>query len=273
IYTSQVFRVNYTTYDVRRGSDHINAHRREFIMTPSPEEGENTNPYWYAQVLGVYRADVRHTDPQSEDFDFHQMAFLFVRWLGKEPGYRWGRRFARLPKVGFIPEDQPDAFGFLDPALGLRGAHLLPSFVIGRGTVNLRAGPSVARADGEEDDWINFYVNIFADRDMVMRYLGDGIGHVRSSRPRDATTAAAPVDDDDNPTAEGDLSSTGVDLAALRHALAETDLTAYQEDGPDLVDDGVGIDEVDEEEDWDGNEDEDEDEDKDEGELDADDDD
>ncbi|KAL1658479.1 hypothetical protein GGF50DRAFT_67162 [Schizophyllum commune] len=258
IYTSQVLRVNYTTYDVRRGSDHINAHRREFIMTPSPEEGENVHPYWYAQVLGVYRADVRHTGTQSEDFNFHEMKFLFVRWLGREPGYRWGRRFTRLPKVGFVPEDQPDAFGFLDPALVIRGAHLIPSFVNGRGTVNLRAGPSVARAEGEEDDWINYYVNIFADRDMVMRYLGGGIGHVRTSQPRDATTAAAPVEDDDDPTDVGDLSSTG------------TDLTAYQEveDGTDLVDDGVGIDEVDEEEDWDGNEDEDEDE----GELDADDD-
>ena len=107
----------------------------------------------------------------------------------------------------------------------------------------------------------------FADRDMVMRYLGGGIGHVRTSRPRDETTAAAPVDDSDDPTVEGDLSSPAVDLTALRHALAETNLTAYQEveDGPDLVDDGVGIDE-DEEEDWEGNEDEDEDE----GELDAD---
>ena len=129
-------------------------------MTPSPEEGENAHPYWYAQVLGVYRADVRHTGPQSEDFDFHEMAFLFVRWLGKEPGYRWGRRFTRLPKVGFVPEDQPDVFGFLDPALVIRGAHLIPSFDNGRGTANLRAGPSVARAEGEEDDWINYYVNM-----------------------------------------------------------------------------------------------------------------
>ena len=102
-----------------------------------------------------------------------------------------------------------------------------------------------------------------------MRYLGGGIGHVRTSRPRDETTAAAPVDDGDDPTAEGGLSSPAVDLTALEHALAETDLTAYQEGGPDLVDNGVGMGEVDEEEDWDGNEDEDEDED--EGELDTDD--
>ena len=59
-----------------------------------------------------------------------------------------------------IRTDISSRVGFLNPALVLRGAHLLPSFVNGRGTVNLRAGPSVARADGEEDDWINFYVNM-----------------------------------------------------------------------------------------------------------------
>ena len=160
IYTSQVLRVNYTTYDVRRDYDCVSARRKEFVMTRSPETGEHAHPYWYAQVLGVYRAKVRHTGEKSEDYGFRPMDFLWVRWLGREPGYRWGRRYAKLPKIGFIPEDQPDAFGFLDPALVIRGAHLVPSFVDGRGTVNLRSGPSTARPDGVQDDWINYYVNM-----------------------------------------------------------------------------------------------------------------
>jgi hypothetical protein len=43
------------------------------------------------------------------------MDFLWVRWLGVEPGYRAGIKKARLPKVGFVPEPDPYAFGFLDP--------------------------------------------------------------------------------------------------------------------------------------------------------------
>ena len=81
-------------------------------MTRSPEESADAHPYWYAQVLGVYRANVRHTGLLSRDIRYHQMDFLFVRWLGSEPGYRWGRRFAHLPKVGYVVEAQPDAFRF-----------------------------------------------------------------------------------------------------------------------------------------------------------------
>ncbi|KAJ3542326.1 hypothetical protein NM688_g5982 [Phlebia brevispora] len=44
-------------------------------------------------------------------------------------------------------------------------------------------GPSITRvlvANEEEvdSDWKLFYVDIFVDRDMIMRYLGSGIGHL-----------------------------------------------------------------------------------------------
>ncbi|KAF7794670.1 hypothetical protein EIP86_005808 [Pleurotus ostreatoroseus] len=42
-------------------------------------------------------------------------------------------------------------------------------------------GPSLLRREdpGEEEhtDWRFYYVGIFVDRDMLMRYLGGGIGH------------------------------------------------------------------------------------------------
>ncbi|KAL1753920.1 hypothetical protein FB107DRAFT_276230 [Schizophyllum commune] len=197
IYRSQLLRVNYTTYDVRRDYDCISARRRQFVMTRSPEQEEGAHPYWHAQVLGVFRADVRHTGLASKDFKWHPMDFLWVRWLGSEPNYRWGRHVARLPKVGFVPEDHPDAFGFLDPALVIRGAHLIPSFTDGRGVDCLREGPSLARTEGVTDDWVNYYVNIFPDRDMWMRHLGGGVGHLHWSPPRaDAGYESAATGDD-----------------------------------------------------------------------------
>jgi len=78
-----------------------------------------------------------------------------VRWFGEEPGWLGGARHLRLDKVGYISEEDPEAFGFLDPSEVLRACHLIPAFVEGKTTSLL--GPSIAR-DGKDGDWANYYV-------------------------------------------------------------------------------------------------------------------
>jgi hypothetical protein len=115
-----------------------------------------------------------------------------------EPGYRSRFRQARLPLIGFLPESDPQAFGFLDPSFVIQGCHLLPTFKKGRTSEYLMATVSAGRPIGEGDDWTYFYVNMYAfgfslfsssatliwvfltrflDRDMFIRYFGNGIGH------------------------------------------------------------------------------------------------
>jgi hypothetical protein len=89
------------------------------------------------------------------------MEFLWVRWYGTEPGYRSGFKAARLPKIGFVPDSDDYAFGLLDPSLVLRGCHIVPVFSGGRTDSLLSLSPghaTVARDEGENDDWENFYV-------------------------------------------------------------------------------------------------------------------
>ncbi|KAJ7842319.1 hypothetical protein B0H13DRAFT_2098820 [Mycena leptocephala] len=132
------------------------------------------------------------------------MDFLWVRWLGVEPGYRAGIKKARLPTVGFVPESDPYAFGFLDPQYVIRGSHLMPDFASGR-TNDLLATRNVtaSRAPDDTEDWLNYHVDMyflrtyfrfdsFVDRDMWMHYFGGGVGHV------DVTTAERGEDDDDS---------------------------------------------------------------------------
>jgi hypothetical protein len=91
------------------------------------------------------------------------MEFLWVRWFGVEPGrYRHGFHLARLPKLGFVESSDEYAFTFLDPGQVIRGAHITPAFSEGRTSSLLPATRSVARvlAPGENDDWVNFYVNM-----------------------------------------------------------------------------------------------------------------
>ena len=68
--------------------------------------------------------------------------------------------FAGGTAVGFIPDNDNLAFGFLDPSLVIRGCHLIPCFSNGRTAALLRQGASVARRPSEDDDWCSFYVNM-----------------------------------------------------------------------------------------------------------------
>ena len=91
------------------------------------------------------------------------MEFIWVRWLGVVPGHSFGRKQARLPKIGFVPDSDEFAFGFLDPAHIIHGCHLIPSFVDGKSTELLSVdsdseGVTEARPIGGHDDWAYYYV-------------------------------------------------------------------------------------------------------------------
>lgn len=129
------------------------------VMVLSRDTTPNAHPFWYARVLGVFHAKVLHTGPKARNRSVQRMEFLWVRWFGDEPKYESGSSHARLPKIGFVPESDPSAFGFLDPSLVLRGCHLVPAFAEGRTSALLNTvNPTAARPIGETDDWVNFYV-------------------------------------------------------------------------------------------------------------------
>ena len=164
IYRCKTLRINYTTYDVGRDADTIDPKKYPDIMVKSPDTGPDAQPFWYARVIGVFHAQVSssHRDVGNEK-EWHRMDFLWVRWFGMEPGrYRHGIRHARLPKIGFVQSSDQYAFTFLDPAQVIRGVHVIPAFVEGRTSALLPAAKSVARIlnPEEENDWVNFYVNM-----------------------------------------------------------------------------------------------------------------
>ncbi|THV03577.1 hypothetical protein K435DRAFT_817199 [Dendrothele bispora CBS 962.96] len=172
IYKHKVLRINYTTYDMRRSQDSVNPRTNSDIMVLSSDQG--THPFWYARVLGIFHARVRLDDGLAQ-----QMDVLWVRWFGLDESYKFGWKEKQLPRVGFIDGDDPCAFGFVDPALVVRAAHLVPAFDLGR-TSDIM-GPSISRKTADKDeDWYRYYVGIFADRDMFVRYFPQlGLGHYR----------------------------------------------------------------------------------------------
>lgn len=159
----KTLRVNYTTYDVRRDQDSINPDSHADVMMLSPESLPDEHPYWYARVLGIYQATVVSTHPKASTLHTGPvvMEFLWVRWMGVDPDHASGPKRARLPKVGFVDESDPYAFGFLDPVHIIRGCHLIPSFSDGRTSDLLKTTlATAARKNGETDDWQCFYVGM-----------------------------------------------------------------------------------------------------------------
>ncbi|TFK58883.1 hypothetical protein BDN72DRAFT_948719 [Pluteus cervinus] len=179
VYEHRTARFNFTTYDVRREQEGINTNRRHGgdrvrcdVMLPGyddPKSGMDPHPFWYARVLGVFHARVYFRQTQKTTL----IPFLWVRWFGRDPEWLSGPAALRLDRIGFIPPDQPDAFGFIHPSIVIRPCHLIPTFSIPR--TNKFIGASIARNHG--GDWENYYLSRFSDRDLMMRYLGLGVGH------------------------------------------------------------------------------------------------
>jgi len=157
---STILRVNYTMYDICRKQDVMRPGPACFVMTLSRETSSNAHPFLYCQVIRAFHISVLHVRPNAHSRSQQTMELLWVRWLGLVPGYSWGLQEAWLPKVGFVPDNDDLAFGFLDPSLVIRGCHLIPCFSDGRTAALLRQGVSVARHPSEGDDWCSFYVNM-----------------------------------------------------------------------------------------------------------------
>ncbi|KAF7371792.1 hypothetical protein MVEN_00035900 [Mycena venus] len=158
-----------------------------------------------------------------------------MRWLGEEPGYHPSMKAGRLPKLGFVPESDGYAFGFLDPVHVIRGSHLIPDFDSGQ-TNDLLATREVAlaRLPTDSSDWTNFFVNIFVDRDILMRYFGDAVGH-KDDVVGDEEDLIPPPDSAANPNTSGDSSNGETDPDAFDAARSGKKVTMRKKEdfGPE----------------------------------------
>ncbi|QRV96818.1 colossin-A [Ceratobasidium sp. AG-Ba] len=179
MYEHGTLRINYTSYDIRRQYDVVNTKSScRFIILPNDTaHGSSAHLFLYAKVLGIYHARVKFADRPPKRMDF-----LWVRWLDYDSTQPSGWESGRLDRVqyGEYRNDIEllDAFAFVDPRYIIRACHLIPDF--GSGFIR---GSSQLIRDDDEGDWKYHMVNRFVDRDMLMRYLGGGVGHFNQFGP------------------------------------------------------------------------------------------
>ncbi|KAG6808398.1 hypothetical protein H0H92_004278 [Tricholoma furcatifolium] len=172
MYYHKALRINFTTYDNRRDQDTVNPRTHSDIMVLSNDS--SVHPYRYARILGVYHTNIRFDSSRSKCRNLQTMEFLWVRWYELDGKAKASFEAKRQFQIKFCRGAR--AFGFIDPGNVIRAVHLIPNFSRGRTTEFLKH--SMARhPDKKDQDYKRYYVNMFVDRDMYMRYTGGGIGH------------------------------------------------------------------------------------------------
>lgn len=189
-------------------------------MVPAPDfdpvtcSSESGHPYAYARILGVFHVDIIHNlvgrHPKQITIEF-----LLVRWFRVDSCYKAGFTSQRLHRIELVPETDDSAFGFLNPDDIIRGTHLIPAFA--HGCIEDRLG-SLYYSGLWKYYYVNMYVlrhsagtieleliplhpaSRFVDRDMYMRYRGDGVGHtpIKVPEPTDKEEAQEADDTEDD---------------------------------------------------------------------------
>lgn len=254
LYQHNILRVNYTSYDVRRSQDTINARTSHCNVMTLAENVDgasisatttSSRPYLYARVLGTYHANVFYNGPKKANYQqSHRIDFLWVRWYEQLGSKRCAWSSRKLDCLRFLPVTDDHAFGFIDPSDVLRASHIVPTFSKGQLYQGLGT-KGISACAQDSHDWreynVNWYVKFqynvtvtadhpaysFVDRDMMMRFhFGLAVGHVYA-HPR--ATPSAP-DDDTQDNEDLDLEDENSDLE---------DLEKYSDNGSDIDDDDL----------------------------------
>ena len=136
IFQHKVLCVNYTTYNVCCNQDIFNpgGDLRDLIMLATPgsdKESETWHRFCYAQLIGVYHANIHFIGPGSKDYLPRRFDLVHVRWFDLV-SLTSVENCTRLDMLQFVPMNDANAFDFVDPADILRGCHLIPAFAKGR---------------------------------------------------------------------------------------------------------------------------------------------
>jgi hypothetical protein len=111
----------------------------------------NDGDYRYAKVLGIHHINVVRV---GNVFESRRFEFLYVRWYEPVESHAWETH--TLGRVRFMPLENPDAFGFVDPGLILRACHIIPAFSQGQRDPS---GCGISSLAGDKNDWRQYYVN------------------------------------------------------------------------------------------------------------------
>lgn len=159
VYRHRTLRVNYTSYDLQRRSDVINVRTRPDLMVPSNEE-DHTHPYQYGRLIDIFTAQIYYKGSKPMVGTRRQkLRVLWVRWYERDAQHEDGFSTLRLPRLSFVDAADTNAHGFIDPAIVLRAAHLIPAFH--HGVMDPQPLEDCHATRFLVRDWNHYYANMY----------------------------------------------------------------------------------------------------------------
>lgn len=161
-YPHSLMRINYTTYDVRRSQDVVNAstsHCNIMVLAECDvDPTSHPHRFRYARVLGIYHANVIYVGPGMVDYQPRRMEFLWVRWYNVVNAATAGWDTLTLDRVEFPNLSEDDACGFINPSDVLRSSHIIPAFARGRCSTRV-VGKDMSLCAKNSSDYIEYFVD------------------------------------------------------------------------------------------------------------------
>lgn len=100
-------------------------------MTLAADSMTKDHPFAYARILGIFHADVILNISGASNVPV-ALDFLWIRRSRLIRIGHSGFRRKRLHRVEFLPDSDPNAYGFLNPDEVIRAFHLIPAFAHGQ---------------------------------------------------------------------------------------------------------------------------------------------
>ncbi|TEB29042.1 hypothetical protein FA13DRAFT_1597683, partial [Coprinellus micaceus] len=198
-YRHKVMQINYTTYDCRRAQDTSNpsttrhnvmclrAQSSNSKLEPSSDGDrkikESGGRFVYGRILGIIHVNIIYAGPGMLDHRPRRFDLLWVRWYdSKDSQFSEATLWStmRMERVALRPLSDPEACDFIDPSDVVRAAHIIPRFSQNRtfSEEDALQGQIFSKIAKDVEDWQEYYVNPFVDRDMTMRFhWGLAVGH------------------------------------------------------------------------------------------------
>ena len=118
-------------------------------------DSEASHPYTYARIIRLFHLRVAYNGPGRSCQDYTRMDVAWIRWFHYDLNRKFSFTAKWLPQLRFAHYSEPDSFGFIDPDLIIRAAHIIPRFSQGSTTSYLP--PSLARPKSCMDEDFRFY--------------------------------------------------------------------------------------------------------------------
>ncbi len=130
LYLHKIMRVNFTSYDMRRGQDSINPRTHPNIMMLAPPGSDH--PYQYARVVSTFHVNAYRLDPNEPIVPEPELLHvLWVRWYDLDHTLPGGFNHFRPHRLKLADLGE-EPFGFIAPEQVLRGIHIVPAERFGR---------------------------------------------------------------------------------------------------------------------------------------------